>query len=609
MSAAGDKIPVAGGDAGAYLEPALTTAMRVKYLIGFALWLLLVLYFWIWWLSPEHNLNTFRYILVTMAVGWIFMMQLYFLAIFLRASRSASDIKDLNNPRVAMIVTKTPSEPFSVVRKTLEAMLTQDYYPSDTWLADEDPTEETIAWCEKNGVRISTRKGREDYHRAEWPRRTRCKEGNLAFFYDHFGYENYDFVSQLDADHVPQPGYLEELLKPFADPGVGYVSAPSICSGNADKSWAARTRLYSEAMFHGVLQGGYSNRWAPMCIGSHYAVRTKALKEIGGLGPELAEDHSTSLIMNSHGWRGVHAIDAIAYGDGPATFSDMLTQEFQWSRSLVTLLLRYTPRYFSGLRPRLKFQFVFSQLWYPLFAGFMLMTFMIPIMAILFDVRFADVTYPGFVGHIAPSTLLLIWIAYQIRRDGFFRPRDAKVISWERTLFTFAQWPWVLLGCIMAVRDSLFGKFVDFRITPKGRVPSQRLPYKVILPYLFLAIMSIFPVLVVNDVSDAAGFFLLSLMNAVAYSILVAVVVLRHVVENGIRWRLNPFYHGAQFATAAMLLVLTVSSVWLRGLESLHSLATGLDPLQVTDAQFVVSGAGQAKPGTLRYFLSFDWNN
>ncbi|MGO8655733.1 glycosyltransferase family 2 protein, partial [Rhizobium ruizarguesonis] len=120
-------------------------------------------------------------------------------------------------------------------------------------------------------------------------------------------------------------------------------------------------------------QAGYNGGLAPLCIGSHYAVRTVALKQIGGLGPELAEDHSTTLMMNAGGWRGVHALDAIAHGDGPRTFSDLVTQEFQWSRSLVMLLLRYSPSLVGRLPPRLKFQFLFSQLWYPLFAFFMLL--------------------------------------------------------------------------------------------------------------------------------------------------------------------------------------------------------------------------------------------
>ena len=46
-------------------------------------------------------------------------------------------------------------------------------------------------------------------------------------------------------------------------------------------------------------------------------------------------------------------------------FADLATQEFQWSRSLGIILLRYTPRYFDRLPSHLKAQFLFAQLWYP----------------------------------------------------------------------------------------------------------------------------------------------------------------------------------------------------------------------------------------------------
>jgi hypothetical protein len=39
-------------------------------------------------------------------------------------------------------------------------------------------------------VRISTRERVEADHQPTWPRRTRCKEGNFAHFYDHYGYDH-----------------------------------------------------------------------------------------------------------------------------------------------------------------------------------------------------------------------------------------------------------------------------------------------------------------------------------------------------------------------------------------------------------------------------------
>ncbi|WP_019294682.1 MULTISPECIES: glycosyltransferase [unclassified Leisingera] len=572
----------------------------------FGLWILAAGYFWHWWLQPGHNIGTGRYIIVSAAIFWLYFLLAYFMLFFLNGTRRRLRPSLQGPMRVAMITTKTPAEPLSVLKETLTAMLAQTT-PHDTWLADEDPDDATRAWCAAHGVRISTRKGLSEYHRKEWPRRTRCKEGNLAYFYDQYGYEAYDIVSQLDADHVPQPGYLEAILQGFDDPATGYVSAPSICCSNADRSWAARMRLFAEAPFHGGIQLGYSAGWAPMCIGSHYAVRTRALKQAGGLGPELAEDHSTTMLMNSAGWRGTHAADAIAHGAGPACMADLATQEFQWSRSLTTLLLSYTPRYLKGLPPRLRFQFLLCQLWYPLFALFMALMYLFPIAALLLDIRFAGVTFLGFVLHALPSTVAVILFVYLMRARDTLRPYDAKVLSWERALFPCAQWPWVLLGCGMAIADRLRGGFVDFRVTPKGGGEAPPVPLRVLLPYLLLALGAALPPLFVQDLQQAAGFVVLSLINATVYTVLFTVITVQHLREN----RLSPFrwpLASAFQATACMALAAVIAAaLGSQGAHSLYALSHGSGVFSPYTPKYIVSGAGLGPPGTVTYQINLEW--
>lgn len=599
--------PVCAVGASAFLKPIFSPRLKAKYWTLISLWAAAALFFWQWWLQPAHISGWVRFCLVTALIGWVYLLQVYFLCFVIRARRSCAPDPRPQDLRVAMIVTKTPSEPFSLLRTTLEAMLAQDF-PHDTWLADEDPSPETIAWCQTNGVRISSRKGRQDYHQPVWPRRTRCKEGNLAYFYDTWGYATYDIVSQLDADHVPQPGYLREILRPFADPGIGYVSAPSICSSNAGTNWAARTRLDTEAAFHGVLQAGYSNGFAPMCIGSHYAVRTKALRQVGGLGPELAEDHSTTLLLNAAGWRGVHALDAIAIGDGPATVADMITQEFQWSRSLVTLLLDHTPRYLPALPLRLKAQFLFCQLLYPLFALTFAAMYLLPIAAVVFDISYARVTFAAYLGHAVPSLIVMLWIAVSIRADGLFRPHDAKVVGWEKVLFVLLQWPWVFWGCAMALSDRLTGRFVDFRVTPKGDAAQRRLPGKIIAVYSGLALGCLVPVLFVQDLTEAQGFYLLTLINAVLYSVTVCVIVGRHLSEGGTALRLWTGEVAWQAGAVAVLFGLTSYAVVLRSPQSAYALTLGLEPLQIAQVQYVAAGAGSGPVGQVRYTFNLAWN-
>jgi cellulose synthase/poly-beta-1,6-N-acetylglucosamine synthase-like glycosyltransferase len=116
---------------------------------SYRIWLVILLgalvYFWVWWLQPEHNIGTFSYVLNVIVIAWVTLLPLYFILILSRA-RVPTELPVPAGYRVAMVVTKVPSEPFPIVRETLEAMLRQTY-PHDTWLADEDPSSETLRWC------------------------------------------------------------------------------------------------------------------------------------------------------------------------------------------------------------------------------------------------------------------------------------------------------------------------------------------------------------------------------------------------------------------------------------------------------------------------------
>jgi cellulose synthase (UDP-forming) len=523
-------------------------------------WLVALAAFWEWWLQPEHNLGWFGLVLNSVLLFYLSYLPSYFL-IAVNRLRQIDPRLPVPDVRIAFVVTKAPSEPWAVANKTLAAMLAQQYpLPYDVWLCDEDPTPEAAEWCAQHAVKISTRRGVALYHQPNWPRRTRCKEGNLAFFYDSHGYQEYDVVAQLDCDHVPAPDYLAEMARPFADPSVGYVAAPSMCDTNAAASWSARGRVHKEGTFHGPFQLGHIAGLAPLCIGSHYAVRTAALKNIGGVGPELAEDFSTSFLLNSAGWQGAFAHTAEAHGEGPHTFAAMAVQEFQWSRSLVVLLLETVPRHLKRFPWRLRLRFIFALSYYPLLALTTVAGLSLPIIAAVTGVPWVNVNYFEFLARWCFVSIWLILITCLIRKWNLMRPRNAPVISWENWLYTLARWPFITRGVIAAVLQKYRPRQVDFKVTPKFPGNFEPLEGRHLLPYYAISLLMSAAALVGEATTFAFGYVFLCLLGAASYGVVAVAVPLLHAKESAAAAR-APFSKALKATVSTPLSI--AAAVWV----------------------------------------------
>lgn len=453
----------------ALFRPALDGAGRFAMGAFALLWAGFLGVFAWWWFDPAHVTGPWAFALNTAVIGYLLLLPGIFIYRMRRLPQVRADapVPDL---RTAFVVTRAPSESWAVVRETIEAMLDQDIgLGYDVWLCDETPTPEILGWCAGAGVNVSTREGVESYHREEWPRRTKCKEGNLAFFYDTVGYRDYDVVAQLDCDHVPDRGYLREMLKPFADPAVGFVAAPSVCGANAGESWSARGRLYMESIHHGAFQLSHNGGAVPIAIGSHYAVRTKALREVGGIGPELAEDYSTSYMLRLGGYDGVFAIDARAEGLGPNTWAAMVTQEFQWTRSLAILSLGLVPRTLGRLPWALRARFMFAATFNAVFGLVMAAGFLLAPAAVIAGRPWVSVNFLEFVVLFAMASFPLFGMVLVLKRSGLLRPVDAPLVSWEVALYKLARLPFLWRGALSGLWQVLTGRRTGFRVTPKDR--------------------------------------------------------------------------------------------------------------------------------------------
>ncbi|MGD0314117.1 MAG: glycosyltransferase family 2 protein [Acidimicrobiales bacterium] len=502
-----------------------------QVLIGILMleWIAFVVWFWVWWLQPEHQVSPMRTAIDASLLLYVSVLLPAMPALYLTRIRRVNPKLPVPLIRVAMVVTKAPSEPWDLVKNTLLAMKSQDYpYPYTVWLLDENPSPTTLEWCDENDVRVSSRFGVKEYHRPTWPRRTKCKEGNLAYFYDHWGYRDYDVVVQLDADHVPAADYLQSMVRPFVSEQVGYVAAPSICDANARESWAARGRLYKDALLHGATQAGCNEGFAPICHGSHYAVRTAALREIGGIGPELAEDFTTSFLLTAAGWEGAFAIDAEAHGEGPPTFRALLIQEFQWSQSISLVLLRL---FFQNIRRfpwKLRVRFGMVMLFYPMLVITTVTGLFLAPIAVVTGVPWMHVNWLAFFGRWVLVSVPLVLATVVLRSKGVLRPQRSKVLSWESWLFSFARWPYVFFGFCVAVKELIVPKPRTIKVTPKGDMSVEALPFRFLTPYFVIAAMTLAAVWSRSENPAIRYYVVLCLLTGGAYLLVAGAVSILH---------------------------------------------------------------------------------
>ena len=256
-------------------EAALSRGQRVIYWALTALWAVVVLQFWRWWLAPEHHGALGLYVATSLPLAYLTTVLPSFYWFFVGRMRRPVHQEPAPGRRVALITLCVPShETLDVIADQLRA-LTQVRYPHDSWVLDEGADPEIEALAAELGVRYFTRKGKPLWNQPGPPFQAKTKAGNVNAWLDFVEMEglDYDVFVQLDIDHHPAPEYLDRTLGYFDDPEVAWVQAPSVC-GNLD-SWTARGLAEQDLVLQGPLQMGfYGHSRTPFIIGSHTSYRT-----------------------------------------------------------------------------------------------------------------------------------------------------------------------------------------------------------------------------------------------------------------------------------------------------------------------------------------------
>jgi cellulose synthase/poly-beta-1,6-N-acetylglucosamine synthase-like glycosyltransferase len=467
--------------------PRMTLRERIVYTSLVVVGMGLVVAFAYFWFTPSSIPNTFvgAYrpldFLLFAGVTWVVWQQilmstfLWFVAFYMKRPLPMTPRPGY---RVAFITTFVPqSEPIELLHNILPALVTTDY-PHDTWLLDEGGSADVQRICESYGVRYFSRQGIDRYN-SESGSFTRTKGGNHNAWYDAHSAQ-YDIVAQMDTDFIPKSNFLTKTLGYFNDPDIAFVGTPQIY-GNADQSRIARGAAEQLYGFYGPVMQGLSGTDSALMIGANHVVRVAALKDIGFYAGHLTEDLLTGMTLHTQHWKSVYVAEALAVGEGPATWEAFFTQQMRWAFGCIDILFTHSFRLFARMRPQRMLRYLVLQQHY--FSGLS-----VGIGIALLTEYFVFGHAPSAI-HLLPMFLLYFpLLGWQILISQWLQrfnvdPEAERGFLVHGMLVSIAVIPIYLLAMIGVVRR----KRLRFKVTQKGDLqPSGVEPLSLFLPHFVL---------------------------------------------------------------------------------------------------------------------------
>jgi ceramide glucosyltransferase len=147
----------------------------------------------------------------------------------------------------------------------------------------------------------------------------------------------YEHVAVNDSDILVSPHYLTSILRPFADPKTGLVTAPYV--GHAAKGLFSKLEALgiSTDFMPGMLTARMLEGGIRFGLGSTLATTKTALAQIGGfesLANQLADDYELGARLSAAGYQVVLAPEVVETTVPAYTLRGFCEHQLRWSRSV-----------------------------------------------------------------------------------------------------------------------------------------------------------------------------------------------------------------------------------------------------------------------------------
>ena len=283
-----------------------------------------------------------------------------------RVDRTTCPPERTTSPIRVSVLIATVNEPVDVLMTTVAAAL-RIRGVDETWVLDDGEREWVREMADHVGARYLSR-----------PDRTDAKAGNLNNALRHV---SADAVLVLDADHVADPGIVEQLVPFLEDPAVAVVQTPQDFY-NTDSFEHSHGDYNEESLFYRVMQPGKDRCNASFWCGTGALLRVAALHDVGGVATgTITEDLHTTIRLHRAGWLTAYHPHVLARGLAAKDGDQFLKQRLRWGRGAMQVMFRERPLTGPGLSLRQRLSYAATLLnW---FDSWKLLSFLLLPMAVI----------------------------------------------------------------------------------------------------------------------------------------------------------------------------------------------------------------------------------
>ncbi len=396
----------------------------------------------------------------------IYGMHRYFLTyLYVKNKRKAPKPQKYSGPLPRVTIQLPIYNERYVVERLLEAVTRIDYPRAQLEIQLLDDSTDETRFVASRLVSEYARAGHPvSYHHRD--NREGYKAGALA---EGLKQASGELIAVFDADFVPPPPIIRQMVEYFADPRIGVVQG----------RWTWVNRHYSnlsevEAILldgHFVIEHGgrnFSGRFFNF-NGTAGMWRRAAIEDAGGWQHDtLTEDTDLSYRAQLKGWKFVYDPNIECPSELPVEMNSFKTQQARWAKGLIQVAKKLLPRIWRSRQPlHIKLEATFhltANIAYPLMVVFSVI--LLPAMIVRFYQGWFQMLYLDLPMFLASTCSVSSF--YMVAQRELY-PKD----WWKRIRFM----PFLMATGIglsvtnsMAVIEALLGKRSEFVRTPKYRV-------------------------------------------------------------------------------------------------------------------------------------------